>query len=103
MPGIAISPVEITQISQHGLWVLVQERKLFLPFDAFPWFRNATVGQILAVKEIHPGHLYWPKLDVDLTLDAIEHPEDYPPPRRGQGFLRLSSFHAIKESSLTAS
>jgi hypothetical protein len=23
-------------------------------------------------------HLYWPDADVDLTVDAIEHPERYP-------------------------
>jgi hypothetical protein len=25
-----------------------------------------------------PGHLYWPDLDVDLSVDSIEHPERYP-------------------------
>jgi hypothetical protein len=25
-----------------------------------------------------PQHLYWPDLDVDLSVDSIEHPERYP-------------------------
>ena len=25
-----------------------------------------------------PGHLYWPELDVDLSVESIEHPERYP-------------------------
>ena len=78
MPGTAISSVEVTQISRHGIWVLSGERELFLPFDQFPWFRNATVDEILDVQEIQPGHLHWPRLDIDLTVDIIEHPEDFP-------------------------
>lgn len=78
MPGTAISPVEVTQISRHGLWVLVNDRELFLPFTEFPWFGGATVSQILNVEEIQPGHLHWPELDVDLSLDMIEHPEKFP-------------------------
>ena len=27
---------------------------------------------------LHEEHLYWPKLDVDLDLDRILHPEKYP-------------------------
>ena len=50
----------------------------FLPFEHFPWFRDAPVGLILEVEELAPGHLYWPTLDIDLGLDAIEHPERFP-------------------------
>ncbi|TFH49047.1 MAG: DUF2442 domain-containing protein, partial [Lysobacterales bacterium] len=50
----------------------------FLPFPDFPWFRNATVDQILRVELHHGDHLRWPELDVDLCLDSIENPESYP-------------------------
>ncbi len=76
--GAAISPVEIANIDRFGIWVQVHEREYFLPFTDFPWFRNATVDQILRV-ELHSGdHLRWPGLDVDLCLDSIENPESYP-------------------------
>ncbi len=26
----------------------------------------------------HPGHLYWPQLDVDLAVESVEHPQRYP-------------------------
>jgi hypothetical protein len=70
--------VEVTDVSATGFWLLIDERKLFLPFKQFPWFRDAAIGQILKVERHHENHLYWPDLDVDLALDSIEHPERYP-------------------------
>ncbi len=78
MRGTATSEVEVTNILRHGFWVLVDDRELFLPFEKFPWFRSATVEAILEVRRPQPDHLYWPQLDVDLTVDSIEHPEHYP-------------------------
>ncbi len=75
---MSTSHAEVTNISQHGFWVLVDDRELFLPFDLFPWFKAAAVQAIHNVERPQPGHLYWPDLDVDLTLDSIEHPEHYP-------------------------
>ena len=76
--GTHTSPVEVTHISQHGLWLLVQNRELFVSFDKFPWFKDAPVGSILKVEQPHPGHLYWPDLDIDLAVESIEHPERFP-------------------------
>jgi Protein of unknown function (DUF2442) len=78
MPGPAISEAEVTNISKHGFWLLVDGRELFLPFDEFPWFKRAPVDAILHLDRPAPKHLYWPDLDVDLSLDAVEHPERYP-------------------------
>ncbi|MEI8031986.1 MAG: hypothetical protein WCH05_01370 [Chlorobiaceae bacterium] len=33
---------------------------------------------MLTVEEPRRNHYYWPELDIDLTLDIIEHPENYP-------------------------
>lgn len=78
MPGPATSQAEVTNISRHGFWVLVDERELFLPFDEFPWFKAAPVDAILRLETPHPEHLYWPDLDVDLSVSSIEDPERYP-------------------------
>ena len=78
MPGPATSQAEVTNISRHGFWVLVDERELFLPFDEFPWFKAATVDAILRLETPHPEHLYWPDLDVDLSVSSIEDPDRYP-------------------------
>jgi hypothetical protein len=76
--GAAISPAEIANIDRFGFWILVNEREYFLPFTEFPWFRQATVDQILHVEFHQEDHLRWPDLDVDLCLDSLENPESYP-------------------------
>ena len=78
MPGTVISAAEVTNISKHGFWMLIDGRELFLPFEEFPWFKQATVDAILRLERPTPGHLSWPELDVDLAVDSIEHPERYP-------------------------
>jgi hypothetical protein len=78
MPDTATLNAEVTNISKHGFWMLIDGRELFLPFEEFPWFRQATVEAILRLERLTPGHLYWPELDVDLSLGSIEHPEQYP-------------------------
>ena len=76
--GASISAVEVTNISQHGFWVLVLGEELFLPFAEFPWFRDVAVGKILHVELPSPDHLYWPELDVDLAVESIRHPDRFP-------------------------
>lgn len=76
--GTSTSTAEVTNISRHGVWLLVDERQLFMPFDEFPWFRHAPVDSILNLERAGQDHLYWPALDVDLTVDSIVHPEKYP-------------------------
>nr|VFJ63330.1 MAG: Protein of unknown function (DUF2442) [Candidatus Kentron sp. DK] len=77
MPGKDTS-VEVTNISAHGVWLLARDRELFMPYEEFPWFKEATVGAILHVEEPSKDHYYWPDLDVDLSREIIEHPERFP-------------------------
>lgn len=56
--------IEVANIDQFGLWILVQNKEYFLPYDEFPWFRKGTVEQILRVELLHQDHLYWPELAV---------------------------------------
>ncbi|MGI9183277.1 MAG: DUF2442 domain-containing protein [Longimicrobiaceae bacterium] len=76
--GKGTSDVEVTNISTHGFWLLIEERELFVPFGEFPWFRDAPVGSIFNVELPHRGHLYWPDLDIDLAVESIEHSERFP-------------------------
>jgi len=76
--GSSTSAVEVTHVSSHGVWLLANEQELFMPYEEFPWFKEASIGQILNVEEPTTGHFFWPDLDVDLTADMIEHPERYP-------------------------
>ncbi len=76
--GKIASEVEVTNISTHGIWLLVGERELFLSYEDFPWFKEVPIGNILRVEQPTPGHFYWPDLDVDLSIESIEHPERFP-------------------------
>ena len=76
--GTVTSPVEVTNIDAHGVWVLISGREFFLPYDDFPWFKKASVAAILNVELHHGIHLYWPELDVDLTVDSLNNPGKYP-------------------------
>lgn len=78
MPGTTTSVTEVTHISKHGFWMLLDQEELLLPFDQFPWFKQATVEQITLVERPTPNHLYWPALDVDLSIDSIRRPSDFP-------------------------
>ncbi len=76
--GANTSQIEVANIDQFGLWVLVQDKEYFLPYEDFPWFRKATVDQILKVELLHQDHLYWPELDVDLCIDSLAEPGRFP-------------------------
>ena len=69
---------EVTNISNHGLWILAGDKELFLPYEQFPWFKDKTINDITKVESFGEGHFYWENLDVDLSLDMIEHPERFP-------------------------
>ncbi|MFH0772617.1 MAG: DUF2442 domain-containing protein [Candidatus Omnitrophota bacterium] len=76
--GKNISKPEITNISEHGFWIFLKSKEYFLPFKKYPWFKDAAISSISNVELMHSQHLYWPKLDVDLTIEILEHPERYP-------------------------
>jgi hypothetical protein len=64
--------------SKHGFWLMLDGTERFLAFELFPWFRDATIGQITEVELVAPGHLRWPSMDIDLALDSIDRPDEYP-------------------------
>ena len=76
--GTGTSEVEVTQISKHGIWLLLDETEHFLSFADFPWFKDASVSSIQNIELLNEHHLYWPELDIDLAVESIEHPEHFP-------------------------
>lgn len=92
--GRSPSTVEVNNISANGLWLLLDEGEHFLPYEKFPWFREARIADILKVERPSAHHLYWPELDVDLAVESIRHPDRYPlisRDRPGTGRRRTSS------------
>jgi Protein of unknown function (DUF2442) len=78
MPGISTSQAEVTNISKHGFWLLLDDEELLVPFELFPWFKKATVEQLSDVERPTQNHLYWPQLDADLSVESIRDPSAFP-------------------------
>lgn len=76
--GVGTSNPEVLNVSPHGFWLKVNGEEYFLSFDDFPWFRSAGIEQLFAVELYQGSHLYWPALDIDLSLEHIVHPERFP-------------------------
>ena len=101
--GQSTSLAEVTNVSPHGFWLFVEERELFVPFNQFPWFREASVREITNVQLPSPDHLYWPDLDIDLAVESIEHPEKYPLMSQAQPNKRLQPTAARRSPKKRAS
>jgi len=69
---------EVTSVDRFGVRLLVRGKEYFLPYEEYPWFREAKIGDILDVQLLHEDHLCWPKLDVDLSVESLENPERFP-------------------------
>lgn len=78
MPGAVTLEAEVTNISRHGFWLLLGAEELPVPYAKFPWFKKATVEQITSVERPTENHLYWPELDVDLSVESLRDPEAFP-------------------------
>jgi Protein of unknown function (DUF2442) len=78
MPGSITSVAEVTHVSKHGFWLLLDEEELLVPFEQFPWFKQATIAQLSDVQWPTRDHLYWPSLDADLSVESIRNPAAFP-------------------------
>lgn len=77
-PGKRTLAVDVQSISRFGIWLLVADKEFYASYEHFPWFKKATVEQVIDVTQPHPGHLYWPQLDIDHATDSLEYPERFP-------------------------
>ena len=81
----ATSEAEVTNVSAHGFWLLLQGKELLVPFAEFPWFKKATIEQLANVEWPSQDHLYWPQLDIDLSVESIRDPIAFPLLAKSQG------------------
>ena len=72
------SAIEVSLVSNHGFWLLTNNEELFLAYADFPWFKQATIEQLTDVKRPSENHLYWPVLDIDLSLESVRDPSKFP-------------------------
>jgi hypothetical protein len=65
-------------VSRRGLWLHLGAERRFLSCQEYPWFRGASRASLAKITQPSPDHLRWPALDVDLSVESIEHPERFP-------------------------
>ncbi|MGC4128618.1 MAG: DUF2442 domain-containing protein [Bergeyella sp.] len=70
--------VKVLTITANGILISIPEGDFFLPFSEYPWFKNARVDEILEVEMEGDDAIRWGKLDIDLEIESILNPQNYP-------------------------
>lgn len=77
MSGTSTLQIEVTNVDSQGIWLCVEGREYFLPYENFPWFKESKLADVLNVELYSGGHIYRPALDVDLSSTILENPEQF--------------------------
>ena len=70
--------VNVLMINDKGIMLSVKGNDYFISFNRIPWLKSASIADVLDVKMSGRNAIEWPKLDVDLEIDSLKHPERYP-------------------------
>ena len=76
--NISSTSVDVLMINDKGVMISVQGQDYFLSFNRVPWMRAATINEVLDVQMSGKNAIEWPKLEVDLEVESLKHPERYP-------------------------
>ena len=69
---------DVLMINDRGIMISVQGQDYFLSYNRVPWMRDATINEVLDVRMSGNNAIEWPKLQVDLEVESLRHPERYP-------------------------
>ena len=69
---------DVLMINDRGIMISVQGQDYFLSYNRVPWMKDATISEVLDVRMCGKNAIEWPKLDVDLEVESLRHPERYP-------------------------
>lgn len=68
----------VLMINDKGLMLSVLGQDYFISFNRLPWMKDAAIKDVLDVQMCGDDAIEWPKLDIDLEIDSLKHPERYP-------------------------
>ena len=71
----AVIPVNISEITDNGFRLQVLNRDYYLTRERYPYFSDATEAEIRDVVLKWENRLHWEALDLDFTLEVLDHPE----------------------------
>lgn len=63
--------------TNEGISILVHGKEYFLKYTDFPWFEYCTPLEMREITADKWG-VYWNNLDIDLSIESIENPENFP-------------------------
>lgn len=75
--GKNTSNFEITGITKHGIWFILDDKEYFIPFKDYPSLKKMPVEDLLNASFSPPEHIYWENHDIDIEISALENPEKY--------------------------
>jgi hypothetical protein len=65
-------------INGQGIMISVCGQDYFLSYNRIPWMREASINDVLDVRMCGSEAIEWPRLDIDLEIESLRHPERYP-------------------------
>ena len=69
---------DVLMINDRGIMISVLGQDYFLSYNRVPWMRDATINEVLDIRMSGKNAIEWPKLEVDLEVESLRHPERYP-------------------------
>ena len=69
---------DVLMINDRGIMISVLGQDYFLSYNRVPWMRDATINEVLDIRMSGKNAIEWPRLDVDLEIESLRHPERYP-------------------------
>ena len=65
-------------INSQGILLNVMGNDYFVSYNRLPWMKDASITSVLNVQMAGVNAIEWPDLDVDLEINSLKHPEQYP-------------------------
>ena len=70
--------VNVLMINSQGIMLNVKGNDYFVSYNRLPWMKDASIRSVLNVQMAGANAIEWPDLDVDLEINSLKHPEQYP-------------------------
>ncbi len=69
---------ELKMVSSEGLYLDVDGKGYFAAFKNFPYLADLPISQLFSVKYCGDGDIRWEEADIDLNVEILARPEDFP-------------------------
>ena len=70
--------VNVLMINSQGILLNVMGNDYFVSYNRLPWMKDGSIRSVLNVQMAGVNAIEWPDLDVDLEINSLKHPEQYP-------------------------